>query len=127
MNILPVITSLISLFRNRQVPGVSPDVVQSVLDELEAFSKKDTEAQNLMAEQLNSARTHEAQTFDATDKFSNTLRSSVRPVITMAAMGWYIWARANGVPLEGEDYAIIGGVLAFWFGFRPFEKRGVDK
>lgn len=80
-----------------------------------------------MAEQLKSARMHDAQIFDATDKFSNTLRSSVRPIITIAAMGWYIWARANGVPLEGEDYAIIGGVLAFWFGFRPFEKRGVDK
>jgi len=37
-------------------------------------------------------------------------------------MAWYIYARLNDIPLQAEDYAIIGGIMAFWFGFRPFEK-----
>jgi len=43
--------------------------------------------------------------------------------VTFAAMSWYLYARTQGIELTQEDYAIIGGVLAFWFGFRPFEKR----
>jgi hypothetical protein len=55
-------------------------------------------------------------------RFVNVLRGIVRPVITLTAFFWYVYARATNVPMGAEDYAIVGGIMAFWFGFRPFEK-----
>lgn len=54
----------------------------------------------------------------------DVLRGLVRPVITLTAFFWYVYARVSGIEMMAEDYAIIGGVVAFWFGFRPFEKIG---
>lgn len=78
-------------------------------------------------EAVQQAREHDIQTFDPNDRFSNRLRSSVRPVITYTAMAWYIYARVTGYGLTHEDFAIIGSVLAFWFGVRPFEKMKAMK
>lgn len=104
--------------------GVDEGVVGRVLGAVEAYATKDERMQAFLAEQIDKARQHDVATFDKTDLFSNRLRSSVRPLTTFAAMAWYIYARLNDIPLAAEDYAIIGGVMAFWFGFRPFEKRG---
>ena len=98
-------------------------IVSKVLGAVEDYANKDERMQAFLAEQINKARSHDIATFDKTDKFSNRLRSSVRPLTTFAAMAWYIYARLNEIPLQAEDYAIIGGIMAFWFGFRPFEKR----
>lgn len=103
--------------------GVDEGIVGKVLGAVEAYATKDERMQAFVAEQIDKARQHDIATFDKTDLFSNRLRSSVRPLTTFAAMGWYIYARLNDIPLAAEDYAIIGGVMAFWFGFRPFEKR----
>ena len=103
--------------------GVDEGIVGKVLGAVEAYATKDERMQAFLAEQINKARQHDVATFDKTDLFSNRLRSTVRPLTTFAAMGWYIYARLNDIPLAAEDYAIIGGVMAFWFGFRPFEKR----
>lgn len=103
--------------------GVDEGIVRKVLGAVEAYATKDERMQTFLAEQIDKARQHDVATFDKADLFSNRLRSTVRPLTTFAAMGWYIYARLNDIPLAAEDYAIIGGVMAFWFGFRPFEKR----
>lgn len=102
--------------------GVREDVVQRVLGAAEAYVSKDERVQAQLLAELENARAHDAVTFDKTDMAANRLRSSVRPIVTFAAMGWYVYARIEGIELAAEDYAIVGGVLAFWFGFRPFEK-----
>ncbi len=79
--------------------------------------------ETLTEDKFNNARKHDIATFDKNDLFSNRLRSIVRPICTLIAISWYVYARANEIPLGKEDYAIIGGILAFWFGFRPFEKK----
>ena len=123
----PVISGLIALFRNSNqqpaIKGVPQNAVDGVLDAFEAFATKDERAQKFAAAQMEKARQHDIATFDKTDIFTNRLRSSVRPLTTFVAMSWYIYARLNNIPLTAEDYTIIGGILAFWFGFRPFEKR----
>lgn len=103
--------------------GVDEGIVGKVLGAVEAYATKDERMQAFLAEQIDKARQHDIATFDKTDLFSNRLRSTVRPLTTFAAMGWYIYARLHDIPLAAEDYAIIGGVMAFWFGLRPFEKR----
>lgn len=123
-----VLGGLFSLFKGNtksiaNKAGVDESVVGKVLGAVEDYANKDERMQEFLAEQINKARQHDIATFDKTDKFSNRLRSSVRPLTTFAAMAWYIYARLNDIPLQAEDYAIIGGIMAFWFGFRPFEKR----
>lgn len=70
---------------------------------------------------LKSAREHDKASYG--DVLVDRLRGLVRPVCTMIAISWYVYARVNDIALGHEDYAIIGGILAFWFGFRPFDKR----
>ena len=103
--------------------GVDEGVFDGVAGVIENYLTKDERAQKFWAEQMDNARKHDIATFDQGDKFINRLRSSVRPIVTFVALAWYVYARLNNIPLTSEDYAIIGGVLAFWFGFRPFEKR----
>lgn len=104
------------------VSGASEDVVNRVLTAAEQHLSKDERLQAQIFAEMESARSHDANTFDKTDVIANRLRSSVRPIVTFAAMGWYVFARVEGIALAPEDYAIIGGILAFWFGMRPLEK-----
>ncbi len=103
--------------------GVDEGTVSAVLKGVDAYLSKDERARAQLNDFVKDARAHDISTFMKEDLFSNRLRSLVRPVVTFAAMGWYLYARSHGITLTQEDYAIIGGVLAFWFGFRPFEKR----
>lgn len=125
--ITPALAGIFSALVQRRgeiasVSGAPEDIVNRVLNAAEAHISKDERLQAQIFAEMESARAHDANTFDKTDKQANRLRSSVRPIITFAAMGWYICARVEGIALTPEDYAIIGGILAFWFGFRPFEK-----
>ena len=103
--------------------GVQSSVVASVIEQANSYLQKDERVAKQLAEEVDAARQHDIKTFDTADAFSNRLRSLVRPLCTFICLGWYIFARVNHIPLTPEDYSIIGGVLAFWFGFRPFEKR----
>lgn len=103
--------------------GVEEGMFDGVMGVIENYLTKDERAQKFWAEQMDNARKHDIATFDINDKFINRMRSSVRPVVTFVALAWYIYARVNDITLTSEDYAIVGGILAFWFGFRPFEKR----
>jgi hypothetical protein len=121
--LLPVVGSLFGLFRNQAVGGVSAQTTHKVVDALQTFITSDEKARALIADYAEQARKHDVATYDAQDRLTNRMRSCVRPVCTFIALGWYVYARANGIALMAEDYAIIGGILAFWFGFRPFEKN----
>ncbi len=104
--------------------GVDESTVGAVLKGVDVYLSKDERARTQLNDFVKDARAHDTATFVKDDLFSNRLRSMVRPVVTFAAMGWYLYARSHGIALTQEDYAIVGGVLAFWFGFRPFEKAG---
>ncbi|MFZ2619778.1 MAG: hypothetical protein WAX89_02800 [Alphaproteobacteria bacterium] len=102
--------------------GVAPDVVEKVGKAVEAYVTQDERfLQQAMAE-IDKARQFDVQTNTAEIPFLNLLRGIIRPLITLTAMWWYVYARVENIALQPEDYAIIGGILAFWFGFRPFDK-----
>lgn len=118
--LLPLVGSLVGGFVKKKGKGLG--IPEGVGEAFNEYLTKDQKALEQINGFVENARKHDIATFDKTDKFSNRLRSSVRPLTTFAAMAWYIYARLNDIPLNAEDYAIIGGVMAFWFGFRPFEK-----
>ncbi|MFT7433691.1 MAG: hypothetical protein ACI9TY_001330, partial [Alphaproteobacteria bacterium] len=103
--------------------GVSEDVMSKITDVLTDFVTKDEKALQMTMAYMQEARAHDIATFNKDDILANRFRSVVRPVCTFLALWWYVYARINEIPLQQEDYAIVGGILAFWFGFRPFEKR----
>ena len=125
---LPLVGALFSgLQRNRNAiaeqAGVAPSTIEKVGAAMEAYLTKDERILQQASAELERARQHDIAT-QVTDMPSvNFARGMVRPLITFAAMGWYVYARVQNIPLTPEDYAIVGGVLAFWFGMRPFEKR----
>jgi len=121
--LLSLIPQVIGLFRAAPIVGVAPAAVNKVMDALEDFVNQDDKARKLVEEHMQNARKHDVATFDDGDIAANRLRACVRPICTFVAMGWYVLARIYNIPLTAEDYTIIGGILAFWFGFRPFEKR----
>jgi len=126
--LLPIISQVLGMVRDQkntiaQKAGVSPDAVDKVTSAIESYISKDERLQQMAEQAINNARQHDTSTYSANDQLVNTARGLVRPVCSFIAIAWYVIARASGIPLTAEDYAIIGGILAFWFGFRPFEKR----
>lgn len=124
---LPVVQVLLEVFKSRQNEvardaGVTKDAVSRIGQVVESYLTQDERALGTVYAEIEKARQHDAATQDRSDPIVNLLRGLVRPLITLTAFAWYVVARAQGVELNGEDYAIIGGILAFWFGFRPFEK-----
>jgi hypothetical protein len=61
-----------------------------------------------------SAREHDKASYG--NSAVDFLRGIVRPVITLSAFSFYVYAKVEAVGLTAEDYGIIGMVLAFWFG-----------
>lgn len=125
---LPIVSTVVDLLRSnkddvaRQV-GVSPDAVGQVGDALQDYLSKDEKALKAVMDEIERARQHDIATGVGAPPIVVLLRGLVRPVITLTAFAWYVSARVAGVALTGEDYALIGGIVAFWFGFRSFEKR----
>jgi hypothetical protein len=102
--------------------GLPEDAVGKVGAAVSDFLTRDERAAAAVMAEIEKARQHDAATGAEAPPVVVLLRGLVRPIITLAACFWYIFARLNNVPLLAEDYAIIGGIMAFWFGFRPFEK-----
>jgi hypothetical protein len=102
--------------------GLSTETVDKVSNAVNDFLTRDERAASAVMAEIEKARNHDAATAENAPPIVVLLRGLVRPVITLAACFWYIYARLIGVELLAEDYAIIGGIMAFWFGFRPFEK-----
>lgn len=125
---LPVVSIITDLLRSNRgemarQAGVSEEAIGKVGDAVEAFLTKDERAMQAVMAEIDKARAHDtAMNATPMPPVVLLLRGLVRPLITLTAFLWYVYARAAGIALDGEDYAIIGGILAFWFGFRPFEK-----
>lgn len=126
--ILEVVANLMSEHKDdlAKKTGLSTETVTKVSSAVTDYLSQDERAVQAMMAEIDKARDSDAA-LNALDlpRFVNVLRGMVRPVITLTAFFWYVYARATGVELGGEDYAIVGGVMAFWFGFRPFEKVAV--
>lgn len=126
--LLPIIGQIIAMLREQKSDiankaGVTPDAMDKVTSAIENYISKDERVLQMAEQAINNARQHDISTYNPQDKLVNTARGLVRPVCSFIAIIWYVAARACGIELSAEDYAIIGGILAFWFGFRPFEKR----
>ena len=103
--------------------GLSEDAVGKVAATVSDFLTQDERAQAAIMAEIGKARLHDTElAASGAPPIVQLLRGLVRPVITLTAFFWYVAARAQGITLGAEDYAIIGGIMAFWFGFRPFEK-----
>ena len=102
--------------------GLPEETIGKVSNAVSDFLTRDERAQAAVMAEIEKARQHDIATTEATPPVVNLLRGLVRPLITLAACFWYIYARMSGIELTVEDYTIIGGIMAFWFGFRPFEK-----
>ena len=124
----PILTSLLSAINLNKddlakKAGVSTSSIQKVSSVLHEYLSKGEKLMQLEQEFMNKAREHDIKTFVEGNNLVNSLRSLVRPICTFVSLAWYVYARVHGIELIAEDYAIIGGVLAFWFGFRPFDKK----
>lgn len=110
-----------SLVANKQVKdlGITDDVAKGITSYLQNNTKLEQE----IVEEIDKARQHDIKTGQNTSNFVKNLRGSIRPICTIATFIWYLYAKLNHIELTSEDYSIIGGVLAFWFGFRSYEKK----
>ena len=130
--ILPIIGTVVELLReNRETyaeeSGVEPAVIDKVGEAIQIHLTKDERQLQRLALEIQNARDFAVQTQVKGHWLVDLARGLVRPVITFTAMGWYVFARVNDIALQPEDYAIVGGILAFWFGMRPFEKVKIEQ
>lgn len=124
---LPVIGAVIDLIARRKddvarTTGVSVDTVGKVGQAIEDYLSKDERALKAVMDEIDRARAHDIAVNAKVPPVVELLRGVVRPLITLTAFAYYVGARLAGVELLPEDYTLIGGIVAFWFGFRSFEK-----
>ncbi|MFZ2587887.1 MAG: hypothetical protein WAZ18_07220 [Alphaproteobacteria bacterium] len=125
---LPIVGALMDVLRNRKEDvakgtGVSVDAVGKVGDMLQDYLSRDEKAMAVVMGEIDKARQHDIATSAKAPPIVELLRGIVRPLVTLCAFAWYVLARMMDIPLSAEDYTLIGGIVAFWFGFRSFEKR----
>ncbi len=127
---MPVLSVVNSLLEERKADvadktGLSVETVGKVSGVVGDILTKDEKMMEAVMAEIDKARSHDAA-MAAVNALPviGVLRGLVRPVITLTAFFWYVYARCTGVPMMAEDYAIVGGIMAFWFGLRPFEKMG---
>lgn len=127
--LVPMAAAVVDILSSRKdevakQAGVSTQAVQQVGSVLGDYLSRDQKALQSVMDEMERARRHDVDTKGTEPPIVLLMRGLVRPLITLSAFVWYVLARAYGIPLSSEDYALIGGVVAFWFGFRSFEKRG---
>ena len=99
--------------------GISEDIINAV----SSYLSKDIELDKNLTEQIKNAQDHDISIGQKLSKLVINLRGLIRPLCTIVILTWYLYAKLNNINLTTEDYSIIGGVLAFWFGFRTYEKK----
>lgn len=130
---LPVIQAIMGLLNERKADvaektGLSVDTVSQVSNVVNDMLTKDERVTEAIMAEFDKARAHDtAMAASNIIPAVSLLRGLVRPVITLTAFFWYVYARCAGLPMNGEDYAIVAGIMAFWFGLRPFEKSAEDR
>lgn len=106
--------------------GIDESIVSKVLGAAQQEFQNDMELRRQIDAQIENARQHDVALIEHNSRWVNDLRGTVRPLITILCVVWYIYSRVNEITLATEDYAVIGGVVAFWFGVRPFEKKTLE-
>ncbi len=131
--VLPVIQAIAGYMAERKTmvadkTGLNIETVNRVSTAMTDLLSKDERVAEVIMAEIDKARAHDI-TMAAANAFPLValLRGLVRPVITLTAFFWYVYARCSGMELSAEDYAIVGGIMAFWFGLRPFEKTASAK
>lgn len=99
--------------------GITSDIANGIA----SYLKNNVELEKEIINEIDKARQHDIKIGENVNKFITNLRGLIRPLCTVAAFVWYIYAKLNHIELTSEDYSIIGGVMAFWFGFRSYEKK----
>lgn len=99
------------------------EVVAQMGEAVDRFMERDERLLQLAHSEVQDARRHDTAIGNGGLVLVDLLRGLVRPGITLAVFIWYIYARLHGIALSAEDYALVGGVLAFWFGMRLYEKQ----
>ena len=121
-----IIDSIISYIFNRlKNSGI---IKKSELKTLNLLEKEINESKTLnkeISQLLAKVVEHDAGLIKNNSSLVNNLRGIIRPICTLFAFAWYLYAKVNNIELSLEDYSIIGGILAFWFGFRTYEKSKV--
>ncbi|MCP5405775.1 MAG: hypothetical protein H6922_06105 [Pseudomonadaceae bacterium] len=124
---VPIVEALIEALSGRRddvakQTGVDGGTVEKVSAALQDYLSRDEKALQVVMAEIDKARQHDMAL--KVPPVVELLRGIVRPLITLTAFAYYVGARISGVALLPEDYTLIGGIVAFWFGFRSFEKRG---
>lgn len=129
----PIISAVTGLMNDKKSDlaaktGLSVETVGKVSGVVTDLLTKDERLAEAIMAEIEKARQHDSgMSASNVLPLISMLRGLVRPVITLTAFFWYVYARCVGLPMNGEDYAIVGGIMAFWFGLRPFEKIGGGK
>lgn len=130
---LPLLEAVVGYVSSRKSDiardtGLSEDTVGQVSDSVTGYLSQDERALAAVMAEIDKAREHDSSLNTPNlPVFVAATRAMVRPVITLVAFLWFVYARCAGIELSAEDYTIVGGVMAFWFGLRPFEKHAVTK
>lgn len=99
---------------------ISPvtDIIKEVVTDKDAAMQLEGKLAIFFANTINDAREHDKATYGATwsGQAVDFCRGMIRPVITMGAASYFIYAKMHGMEINDYDYTIIGGVFAFWFG-----------
>lgn len=99
--------------------GLTDDIIQGISKYIE--TNNDFEKEILKQAEL--ARQHDLKSSEKNSQYINNIRGAIRPFCTLIAFAWYLYAKLNNIELNGQDYAMVGGILAFWFGFRSLDKK----
>lgn len=107
--------------------GKSLGITDDIANGLASYLQNNANLEKEIIAEIDKARKHDILIGENVSKFVTNLRGLIRPLCTIAAFIWYIYAKLNTIELTSEDYSIIGGILAFWFGFRSYEKKSFLK
>jgi hypothetical protein len=126
---LPLVSTVVGLVRDNKdglakAVGVDPDTIGKVGDALQDYLTRDARALKAVMDEIDRARQYDVQTSAGAPPVVLLLKGLVRPIVTFTAFIWYVFARVDGIALTDADYALVGGIVAFWFGFRSFEATG---
>jgi len=103
--------------------GKDLGITEDIIDGVSTYLKNDSSFEKEVLAEVEKARQHDLSLSSQTSKFVINIRGLIRPLCTITAVTWYIYAKLNAIELNSQDYSIIGGILAFWFGFRSYEKK----
>lgn len=103
--------------------GKTLGLTEDIANGIATYLQNNKELEKEIIAEVNKARQHDITIGQNVSKFVINLRGLIRPLCTIIAFVWYLYAKLNNIELTSEDYSIIGGTLAFWFGFRSYEKK----